>query len=206
MYKIKSIFEDDYYITHKDAILNYCRQAYTEKDQPGHANMWHPEWENNPATFPYIVYSSNRFKNSNGIMLLLLDENDNILGTSGANVSDFDKNVVLGGVRTWLNKELRGQFIMGRHVLPHQLSWATSLGFKTLALTFNDYNKRLLPYFARSGLGIEKKRKPGSLFYNGQHILDFPVTINYTKQWVVYHKIDELYQPDWESIRFTEDK
>ena len=206
MYKIKSIFEDDYYITHKDAILNYCKQAYTEKDQPGHANMWHPEWENNSATFPYIVYSSNRFKNSNGIMLLLLDENDNILGTSGANVSDFDKNVVLGGVRTWLNKELRGQFIMGRHVLPHQLSWATSLGFKTLALTFNDYNKRLLPYFARSGLGIEKKRKPGSLFYNGQHILDFPVTVNYTKQWVVYHKIDELYQPDWESIRFTEDK
>jgi hypothetical protein len=139
-------------------------------------------------------------------MLLLVDENDNILGTSGANVSDFDKNVVLGGVRTWLNKDLRGQFMMGRHVLPHQLSWASSLGFKTLALTFNDYNKRLLPYFARSGLGIEKKRKPGSLFYNGQHILDFPVTINYTKQWVVYHKIDELYQPDWESIRFTEDK
>lgn len=206
MYKIKSIFEDNYYITHKDAILNYCKQAYTEKDQPGHANMWHPEWENIPATFPYIVYSSNRFKNSNGIMLLLVDENDNILGTSGANVSEFDRNVVLGGVRTWLNKELRGQFMMGRHVLPHQLSWATELGFKTLALTFNDYNKRLLPYFARSGLGIKKKRMPGSLFYNGQHILDFPVTINYTKQWVVYHKIDELYQPDWESIRFTEDK
>ena len=206
MYKIKSIFDNDYYLTHKDAILYYCKQAFIEKDQPGHANMWHDDWENQPSTFPYLLYCSERFKNGNGIMLLLLDENDNILGTSGANVSDFDKNVVLGGVRTWLNKELRGQFMMGRHVLPHQLSWASSLGFKTLALTFNDYNKRLLPYFARSGLGIEKKRKPGSLFYNGQHILDFPVTINYTKQWVVYHKIDELYQPDWESIRFTEDK
>ena len=206
MFKVINIFDNDYYLTHKDAILDYCKQAFTEKDQPGHANMWHDDWENQPSTFPYLLYRSERFKNGNGIMLLLLDENDNILGTSGANVSDFDKNVVLGGVRTWLNKDLRGQFMMGRLVLPHQLSWATELGFKTLALTFNDYNKRLLPYFARSGLGIEKKRKPGSLFYNGQYILDFPVNINYTKQWVVYHKIDELYQPDWESIRFTEDK
>ena len=44
------------------------------------------------------------------------------------------------------------------------------------------------------------------MFYNGQFHVEFPVTINYTKQWVIYHKIDELYQPDWESIRFTEDK
>ncbi len=206
MYKVKNIFEDDYHLTHKEIILDYCKQAFAEKEQPGHANMWHDDWENQPATFPYLVYSSDRFKNGNGMMLLLLDNEDNILGTSGANVSEFDNNVVLGGVRTWLNKELRGQFIMGRYVLPHQLSWATTAGHKTLALTFNDYNKRLIPYFARSGLGIQKKRKPGSLFYNGQYILDFPVTINYTKQWVIYHNIDDLYQPDWESIRFIEDK
>jgi hypothetical protein len=203
MYKIKSIFEDDYHITHKDVILEYCRQAFTEKEQPSHANMWHDDWENQPATFPYLIYSSDRFKNGNGMMLLLLDDNGCILGTSGANVSEFDKNVVLGGVRTWLNKDLRGRFIMGRYVLPHQLKWATEEKYKTVALTFNDYNKRLIPYFARSGLGIQKKRAPGSLFYNGQHILDFPVTINYTKQWVIYHKIDENYIPNWEKIKYT---
>lgn len=206
MFKVKNIFDNNYHLTHKDAILNYCKQAFAETDQPGHANMWHTNWEEESATFPYLVYCSDRFKNGNGLMLLLLDENDNILGTSGANESDFDKNVVLGGVRTWLNKELRGQFIMGRHVLPHQLMWANDSAHKTLALTFNDYNKRLIPYFTRSGLGIQKQRKPGSLFYNGQFHVDFPVTINYTKQWVIYHKIDDLYQPNWESIRFVEDK
>jgi hypothetical protein len=206
MFIVKNIFDDNYHLKHTDKILDYCKQAFNEKDQPGHANMWHEDWENQSSTLPYLLYCSERFTNGNGMMLLLLDEDDNILGTSGANVSEFDRNVVLGGVRTWLNKDLRGQFMMGRHVLPHQLKWATESGFKTLALTFNDYNKRLLPYFARSGLGIKKKRMPGSLFYNGQYILDFPVIINYTKQWVVYHKIDELYQPDWESIRFTEDK
>jgi hypothetical protein len=203
MFKVRSVFNNNYYLTHKDKILDYCKQAFSEKEQPGHVNMWHDDWRGQSATLPYLIYCSDRFSNNKGQMFLLFDSNDNIVGTSGVNVSEFDKNVALGGVRTWLNKDLRGQFVMGRYVLPHQLSWVTGLSLKTLALTFNDYNKRLIPYFTRSGFGIQKKRKPGSLFYNGQHTLDFPVTINYTKQWVIYHKIDENYTPNWDSIKYT---
>lgn len=201
MFKVRDIFENNYHLLHKDVILDYCKQAFKEKEQPSYANMWNDNWENCPATLPYLLYCSDRFKNNNGIMLLL--ENDNkVVGISGVNISDFDINVALGGVRTWLNKDLRGQFIMGRHVLPIQLKWAMEARCKTIALTFNDYNKRLIPYFARSGFGIQKKRNPDSMFYNGQYILDFPVTINYIKQWVIYHKIDESYVPDWESIKY----
>jgi hypothetical protein len=203
MFRVQSVFDNSYYLTHKDLILDYCKQAFSEKEQPGHVNMWHHDWEEQIATLPYLLYCSDRFSNNNGEMFLLFDNNNNIVGISGVNVSEFDKNVALGGVRTWLDKDLRGQFVMGRYVLPHQLSWATGLSLKTLALTFNDYNKRLIPYFTRSGLGIQKKRKPGSLFYNGQYALDFPVTINYTKQWIIYHKIDENYMPNWDSIKYA---
>lgn len=204
--KVQSIFENDYHITNKDMILSYCKNAFKEKSEPSHANMYADDWENNNAVFPYLIYISDRFKNDKGDMFVLLDNDNTILALSGVNISDFDSNVALGGVRTWLNKDLRGKFVIGRNILPIQLKWAIEHDMKSIALTFNDYNKRLIPYFARSGLGIQKKRKPGSLFYNGQYILDFPVTINYTKQWVIYHKIDDLYQPDWESIRFIEDK
>ena len=168
--------------------------------------MWADDWENNNATLPYLIYISDRFKNNKGDMFVLLDNDNNTLALSGVNISDFDSNVALGGVRTWLNKDLRGKFVIGRNILPIQLKWAKTQKLKTIALTFNDYNKRLIPYFKRSGFGIEKKRNPDSMFYNGQFHVEFPVTINYTKQWVIYHKIDNLYQPDWERIRFIEYK
>ena len=204
--KVQSIFENNYHITNKDMILIYCKTAFEEKSEPSHTNMWSVDWENNNATFPYLIYVSDRFKDSRGNMFVLLDDDNNIVALSGVNISEFDNKVALGGVRTWLNKEMRGKFVIGRNLLPIHLKWAKEHGMKTLALTFNDYNKRLIPYFKRSGLGIEKKRNPNSMFYNGQFQVDFPVTINYTKQWVIYHKIDESYQPDWESIRFIEDK
>jgi hypothetical protein len=40
-----------------------------------------------------------------------------------------------------------------------QLKWAKEHNIKIIALTFNDYNKRLIPYYKRSGFGIEKKSK-----------------------------------------------
>lgn len=203
MFKVISIFENNYHIVNKDKILEYCKQAFAEKTEPSHANMYSSDWENDVAVFPYLIYCSDRFKNDKGDMFVLLDENENICAFSGVNISDFDSNVALGGVRTWLNKELRGKFVIGRYILPIQLRWAKDRNLKTIALTFNDYNKRLLPYFKRSGFGIEKKRNVDSMFYNGQHHVDFPVTINYTKQWVIYHKIDETYEPNWESIRYA---
>jgi hypothetical protein len=204
--KVQSIFENNYHIINKDMILSYCKNAFEEKSEPSHTNMWADDWENDNAVFPYLIYVSDRFTNNKGDMFVLLDDDNSIVALSGVNISEFDDKVALGGVRTWLNKEMRGKFVIGRNLLPTQLNWAKDHGMKTIALTFNDYNKRLIPYFKRSGFGIEKKRNINSMFYNGQFHVEFPVTINYTKQWVIYHKIDELYQPDWESIRFFEDK
>jgi hypothetical protein len=202
--KIQSIFENDYYLTHKTEIFNFCKQAFEEKSQPSHTNMWHDDWENVTSTLPYLIYKGNRFTNNNGDMFILLNNSNKILGISGVNVSDFDANVALGGVRSWLNADLRGKFVIGRNFLPIHLKWAKDHAMKAMALTFNDYNKKLINNFKRSGLGIKKQRNPDSMFYNGHHYVDFPVSINYTKQWVVYHKIDEEYHPNWESIRFTE--
>jgi hypothetical protein len=201
MFKVVSLFQNDFHLINQDQILEYCKNAYEEKTEPSHKNMYDTDWKNSDAVFPYLIYCSDRFKNENGDMFVLLDEQNNICALSGVNISDFDKNVALGGVRTWLNKDLRGKFVIGRYLLPVQLKWAKDKNLKTIALTFNDYNKRLLPYFKRSGFGIEKKRNPDSMFYNGQYHIDFPVLINYTKQWVIYHKIDETYEPNWESIR-----
>lgn len=202
MYKVQSIFENNYYLTHRNQILDYCSKAFLEKTEPSHTVMYNENWENDPGTLPYLIYKSNRLVNGNGDMFLLIEDNQ-IRGCSGVNIlNDFDASVAIAGVRTWLDKELRGKFIVGRYLLPAHLKWAIQKNLKTIIITLNEYNKRLIPYFKREGLGINKNRTETSMFYNGQHHLDFPVNLYHTKQYVMYHKIDEHYEPDWESIRY----
>lgn len=201
MYKVQSIFENNYYLTHKNTILDYCRKAFLEKTEPSHTVMYSENWEEDPGTLPYLIYKSNRFSNGNGDMFLLV-EDDLIKGCAGVNIlNEFDPNVAIAGVRTWLDKELRGKFLVGRYLLPAHLKWAKEKNLKTIIITLNEYNKRLIPYFKREGFGIKKNRNENSMFYNGQYHLEFPVTLYHTKQYVMYHKIDESYEPDWESIR-----
>ena len=41
------------------------------------------------------------------------------------------------------------------------------------------------------------------MFYKGVNEVDFPCNIQYTKQWVIYDKIDPEYTPDWHAIKWT---
>lgn len=200
MYSVKSVFEDDFHLKNKEQILEYCRTAFELRDHPSYENMWSENWENDKKTLPYLIYSGDRISRGRGEMFMLFDERQQIVANSGINISDFDESIAIGGVRTWLRVDLRGQFVVGRHMFPYQLRWAKEKNMKIVALTFNEYNKKLVNHFKRSGLGIKKNRHPDTLFYNGVHVVDFPVMINATPQWVVYHKIDESYEPDWKAI------
>ena len=185
----------------KNQILDFCIFASSFKEDPAHVNMYHKNWEDHPETLPYLVFISHRFAKGNGEFFVLL-EDEKIIGISGIHISAFDKNVALGGVRTWLPKKYRGKFLVGRYLLPRQLAWAKQQHLKTIALTFNEYNKNLIPYFTRTGVSISKKRNPNSMFYKGVNVVNFPCNIQYTKQWIIYDKIDLDYEPDWESIRW----
>jgi len=164
--------------------------------------MWHPDWENRAETLPFLVYKSNRFSD-NGIFFILRI-NGKIEAVSGIYISAFDKSVAIGGVRSWTNPGHQADLIIGRHIFPKQLKWAKDHNIKTIALTFNEYNKKLMRYFTRNGLGVVKNRTPDMLFYNGVYEVPFPVIIQNTKQWALYHKIDETYDPNWELIRYKD--
>jgi hypothetical protein len=43
-------------------------------------------------------------------------------------------------------------------------------------------------------------RQSHHLFYNGAIEVDFPVTIQYTKQWVMYEQLDPSFVFDWTII------
>jgi hypothetical protein len=83
--------------------------------------------------------------------------------------------------------------------------WCQEKNIKLIALTFNNYNKNLIQVFKKRRLGEKvdrlKTRNPGHLFYNNFNEVKFPVSIQYTKQWVVYEKLDINWDYDWSLIR-----
>jgi len=181
-------------------ILKFAERASYYKEDPASVNMWHRHWHDRPETLPYLIFCSERFANGNG-QFFVTTFDDKLVAISGIQVSPFSKEIALGGVRSWVNPELRGRFVIGRHLLPLQKQWAIDNGIKAICLTFNSYNKKLINYFKRSGLGIKKNRNPNSMFFNGVHEVPHTCNIQYTEQWVIYDKIDLDFEFDWSKIK-----
>jgi GNAT superfamily N-acetyltransferase len=177
-------------------ILDWCNVASQETDKPAAYNMRISNWEEHEDTLAYILHNGRRFYKRGEYFFL--EKNGEIVAGSGIYRSDFDNNLTIGGVRSWVNPQYRAKFVIGRYLLPLQLNWAKENNYKTIALTFNDYNSRLINYFRRSGFGIIKNRNTNSLFYNGLHELSYQIKVKGTAQWAIYHKIDEEYEPNWE--------
>ena len=200
MFIVEPVSKTD--LGNKEEFLEFCKKSYESNSSPACSNMWHPDWENRVETLPYLIYKSNRFSD-NGIFFALRI-NSAIEAVSGIYISEFDKAVAIGGVRSWTNPGHQADLVIGRHIFPMQLKWAKCRDIRTIALTFNEYNRRLINYFKRTGVGVVKNRTPDMLFYNGVYEVPFPVLIQNTKQWAIYHKIDETYEPNWETIRYKD--
>lgn len=172
-------------------------------DDSASNNMWDDDWENKNHTLPYILENTDRFKEPNGEFHIVFDD-DKIIACGGVYISAFSKYIGILGTRTWVDKKYRNKLIMREVLLPRQKAWSINQGCKILAISVNEYNRNLLKPFKRIRLGEDKNRmtdrQEHHLFYNGAIEVDFPVTIQYTKQWVLYEKLDPSFEFDWSII------
>lgn len=184
--------------------FNFCQQASLEKTQPAAINMWSNEWQDQPNTLPYILTYTDRFAEPNGEFFLLYKGND-IVGCSGVYISQFSDEVALAGARTWIVPKLRHMLLPRELLLPAQKKWAEEKKLKLVALTFNDYNKNMIVLWKRMRLGENRSvRRPEHLFFNGVNEIEFPVTIQHTKQWVIYEKLKDNFNFDWHTIEYKD--
>lgn len=183
--------------------FNFLKTSSLEIDHPASTNMWSEDWETDNTTLPYLIYKKKRFSDPKG-EFYILKINGKIEAVSGVYISDFDNNVALGGVRAWVNKEYRGKYITGKYLLSKHYQWAKDNGAKLFFVSFNEYNKNMIKFVKRSGFGRTKNRTPDMAFYRGVYEAPFPLNIQYTKQWVVYDKIDPNYEFDFEKIKWVD--
>lgn len=191
----------------KENFFAFCEDASYEAENPASVNMFDDDWENQSHTLPFILEKTDRFNQPNGAFhILTLD--GSIVACAGVYISDFDRKVAILGCRTWVHENYRHRILLREYLLPVHKQWAIDNKCDVLVLTFNQYNKNLIKTFQRLRLGEANKdritsRADHHLFYTNMNVLDFPVIIKNTKQWVTYEKMSD-YDFDWESIRVLE--
>lgn len=184
----------------KEKFFEFCKESSLQNDHAA-VNMWADDWQSQPNTLPYILTNSNRYSKENGEFFLILDHLE-IIGCGGIYFSDFDKQFAVAGCRTWIRNDHRNKSLPREMLLPAQKKWALDNNANAIGLTFNDYNKNLITTFKRTRLGEKRSsRQPYHLFYNNFNEVDFPVTIQYTKQWIIYEKLDPNFDFKWISIQ-----
>lgn len=183
-----------------DIFFNFLKEARKETTQPAHENMWYDDWQNKNNTLPYLLEYTNRFSASGKYHVIF--DRDQVVGCSGVYTSAFCDELAIAGTRTWVAKEYRHLSVAREVLLPAEKAWAIENKFKAIAICFNDYNKNMAKIWKRVRLGEKRTpRQSHHLFYNGVNELEFPVTIQYTKQWVMYEKLDPSFEFDWVSIK-----
>ena len=184
--------------------FNFLKTESLEIDQPASINLWSDDWVNNNHTLPYILTNTRRFDGVNGEFFILYDK-DKIVACGGVYISDFNKDIAIAGVRTWINKDYRHLILNKDYLLVEHKKWATNNNIKMIALSFNEYNKNIIQIFKRNRLGEKpgriNSREPHHMFYSGLHEVNFPVIIQYTPQWVIYEKLNDTFDFNWESLR-----
>jgi hypothetical protein len=184
-----------------DSFYKFLIECSKETIQPASKNMYDIDWINKNNTLPYILNKTDRFTKNGSFNVLF--ENDQVIACSGCYTSDFSSEVVIAGSRTWIKNNYRHKHLAREYLLPYEKQWAMNTNHKCMLLTFNDYNKNLIEIWKRKRLGeTREKRQPKHFGYNGIHTLDFPVIINYTKQYVLYEKLVPNFEFDWNTIKY----
>ncbi len=187
--------------TDSSKFIEFCKNESMSDTDPAAVNMWNENWLESTETLPYILFKNKRFHEPYGEFFLLRN-NGNIIGCSGIYISEFSKDISIGGCRTWINKDYRNQSLMRDYLLPIQKQWAIDNEVKIIALTFNDYNKNMISIWKRIRFGEKRSpRKSEHIFYDNFNELDLPVTIQHTKQWLIYETLHD-FEFDWQKIRF----
>lgn len=188
------IYVKEYTRDHFEELLNFCKSQSVE-DTPASKNMWQSDWQDKPETLLYILSKTDRFRNGKFFLLL---EDDNIIGCSGIYISNFSEHVAIAGARTWLDKKYRTKRLVNDYLLTNQRTWAIDNGISVVALTFNEYNAGIVRMY-RIGMASEKITNK-HMFSSNFNILEYPVRIQNTQQWVVYENLND-YKFDWAQLR-----
>jgi hypothetical protein len=188
-----------------DKILPFCNHALNDT-RPGAANMTPIDWENNPASFLYLLYKEKRY-DGEGNGYIIYTEDDHILCGSGFSVSDIDPYMTHLSSRSYT---VPGVFLPMVHGDIFSMSVDISMeeGRHGAFSSVNEYNKKL---FYGYGKLNDPKNFPTYEFKDGKHYARpgvrihpmepfGPVMLKGTRQWMQYMIWNEAHRASFLSV------
>lgn len=179
-----------------EKIMPFCEKAIGDP-RPGAENMHPIDWENNTASFLYLLYIEKRYDGyGNGYIIGTKD--DVILCGMGYSISDIDDRMIHLNSRTYTIPDVR---VPRMHGLMHDyvVDISREAGFSGSFSSLNEYNMRFVDgyvkindpktfktyfykdgkHYAKPGVRIHPVEKAGPLLLKG------------TKQWIIYQVWDD---------------
>jgi hypothetical protein len=193
--EMKLMYSDDYDQMELDAAIELCRK------NPDLPNYMIDEWEKKPGSLLYVFLKEKRFTRDKG-GLLLLKENQKICGFSAFYQSPFHPDIYILGVRTLVSVEFRHNLLLSTYFIPKQLELIK--GRAKLALFTFDTNKpnNIYNIFQKGRLNLFLKNKLSSFpHWENLKSVNYPVYIQNTLQNVLYLKLDQNFDYDWNLLR-----
>ena len=183
-----------------EKLIHFCKDSAYD-DMPASENLNVENWGNKSHTLLYNLFISRRFARENRAGYIIAEQDDRYIAGSGFYPSDNDANICIAGSRTYTVIKKRGGLIHGNFILPKQIELAEAYSYKTIILTFNEYNMWLKKAIEQLG------KKEGSIIggkvpeiYLGWTSLEYPVNIKETKQWCLYRHLDQTYDNTFKQI------
>lgn len=196
-----------------EEILPFCEESIGDP-RPGAVNMSPVDWENNTASFLYLLYKERRYDGA-GNGYIICKKDDKIICGNGFSVSDIDEKMTHLNSRSYT---IPGIVVPRIHGDMHTIAVDISIdegrygGFSSV----NEYNKRFIEGFLKVN---DPRNYPSYERIDGKHYgkPDFrihpmepagPLNIKRTKQWILYMIWNESHRESFletlESIRWSD--
>lgn len=164
-------------------LLNKLYQAIEQEERDEHIKenmIGDVSW----SLKSYIKYRT-RFFSPQGAVVYLVDKGEIVALSCMEKNDSLIKNAALIGVRMWVKKDYRRQFLHTLHLLPAQEKWAQSQGLTRVFMTFNVDSRKSLYFHI-----INRDHSGGPYEDRWQGYQSFgQVEFNHTPQYVIYKEL-----------------
>ena len=188
-----------------ERVHRFCESALADPS-PAAANYTPTDWQSRPETLMYKMFIEKVFDRENGGGYVVSTNGIDYFSGAGFCQWAADPNTCLYLTRMYTNTAYRAapesRII---HIQFHLYDLLKELGYKAFVSSTNEYNLRILKgaYETNNPANFPNYYFDGENHYTSKQgrrfipieLFDAPVIINYTKQWVTYHCVDESYEP-----------
>lgn len=122
-------------------IVKLMEDEFSKSTGPTKIN-YHPDYKDTPGNI-FKILAEDRYKIGN---YYVIENNGQLVASSGWN--QYDPTLALILTRSYVNKQYRGQFLIGKEILPLILDQVKN--YKKVWITVNEYNKIIYRWFERN--------------------------------------------------------